>query len=94
MPYKKSETKGDLYLIVQIDFPDHDWLQQNERIAKLQELLPRQTSSIATDIVDEVEYDDTARLSDFGAGEQNADDDGGWEDADEENGAEAQCAQQ
>lgn len=93
MPQKKSEAKGDLYLVIQIDFPENDWLEQNQIATKLQEILPQQADTIHADIVDEVEYDDTATLSAFGI---NSEDQDGWEDDDDDNGntTEAQCTQQ
>ncbi|KAL9612518.1 MAG: hypothetical protein Q9167_002903 [Letrouitia subvulpina] len=93
MPQKKSEAKGNLYLVIQIDFPEPGWLEQNQRAKKLQEILPKQTDTIHTDIVDEVEYDETATLSSFG---MNSEDQDGWEDDNDDDGdaTEAQCTQQ
>ncbi|KAI9851431.1 MAG: hypothetical protein M1830_006900, partial [Pleopsidium flavum] len=67
MPYKKSDTMGDLYLVVQIHFPEDGWLEDSV-IPKLQELLPKPGKPILADTVDEVEYDETASMEDFGAG--------------------------
>ena len=89
MPHKKSDLKGDLYLVVKIRFPDHDWLVKNEAIPKLRELLPKPDEPIETDVVDDVTYDESANLEDFGAGADSQD----WVDDDEEEGGQ-QCAQQ
>jgi len=92
MPIKKSEMKGDLYLVVQIEFPEHSWLEDHKAISKLQELLPKPAKPIQAETVDDVEYDETATLDEFGGGEH----DGGeaWEDDDEEGDTNPQCAQQ
>lgn len=94
MPQKKSDAKGDLYLVIQVDFPENGWLEQNQRATRLLEILPKQADKIHADIVDEVEYDDTATLSAFG---MNSEDQDGWEDDDDhdnEDTTEAQCTQQ
>ena len=91
MPLKKSDAKGDLYLVVKVLFPEQDWLDQYQAIPRLLEILPKPAEPITADIVDEVEYDETASLDDFGGNDQNG---GAWEDEDVEDGAEAQCAQQ
>ena len=90
MPFKKSDLRGDLYLVVRVRFPQDGWFQENDTLAKLQELLPRPASPIKADTVDDVEYDETASIDDFGAGTQSGD---AWEDADEDE-SEPQCAQQ
>ena len=92
MPVKKSEIKGDLYLVVQIEFPEHNWLEDHKVISKLQELLPKPAEHIQTETVDDVEYDETATLDDFGAGEHGGGE--AWEDDEEEEDGNPQCAQQ
>ena len=90
MPYKKSELKGDLYLVVKVQFPEYGWLEDKQVLAKLKELLPTPGTPIQADVVDDVSYDETASLDQFGA---SAEGDEGWVDDDEEEG-EPQCAQQ
>ncbi|KAL8923210.1 MAG: hypothetical protein Q9172_003229 [Xanthocarpia lactea] len=90
MPYKKSELRGDLYLIVNVDFPDSTWLKQDHRIEKLKELLPKPEDTIHAETVDEVEYVENANIDSFGAGNEGDQ----WEDEDEEDGGQPQCAQQ
>ncbi|KAI9858362.1 MAG: hypothetical protein M1830_006337, partial [Pleopsidium flavum] len=94
MPYKKSDTMGDLYLVVQIQFPEDGWLEDSV-IPKLQELLPKPGKPILADTVDEVEYDETASMEDFGAGSGDPRGGGAWvdEDDDDDDGT-PQCAQQ
>lgn len=91
MYHKKSDLKGDLYLVVNVKFPDHSWLAENRVIDKLRELLPKPAKPIQAEVVDEVKYDETASIEDFGAGEESGG--AGWADEDEEDG-QPQCQQQ
>ncbi|KAI4134380.1 MAG: hypothetical protein LQ347_001581 [Umbilicaria vellea] len=92
MPYKKSDLKGDLYLVVQVKFPEDGWLQDDVMATKLRGLLPKPETPILADTVDEVKYDETASLKDFGAGDDSQE--GAWVDDDDEEGSQPQCAQQ
>jgi DnaJ homolog subfamily A member 2 len=87
MPYKKSDAKGDLYLIVDIEFPEDGFLSDPQAAEQLQNLLPGPPPPIQTEEVDEVQYDDEANIEEFGHGEG-----GEWVDEDEE--GQAQCATQ
>ena len=89
MPHKKSDVKGDLYLIVQVRFPTYDWLQRNQAIQRLKEMLPKPDNPVEAENVDDVEYE-AAEIKNFG----NEGESGGeWED-DEEDERGAQCQQQ
>ncbi|KAL8930565.1 MAG: hypothetical protein Q9208_000435 [Pyrenodesmia sp. 3 TL-2023] len=90
MPHKKSELRGDLYLVVNVDFPNGEWLEQDQRKEKLRALLPKPDHPIRTDTVDEVDYEEVANLDGFGSGEQGEQ----WEDEDDEETSQPQCAQQ
>lgn len=90
MPQKKSEVKGDLFLVIKVKFPEYGWLEDRQVLAKLKELLPTPGIHVQADVVDDVTYDETANLDQFGA---SAEGDEGWVDDDDEEG-EAQCAQQ
>ncbi|KAL8656752.1 MAG: hypothetical protein Q9226_002566 [Calogaya cf. arnoldii] len=90
MPYKKSELRGDLYLIINVEFPDAYWLKQDRHIQKLQELLPKPADPIQADTVDDVDYVKIASIDGFGAGNEGDQ----WEDEDEDDGGQPQCAQQ
>ena len=93
MPYKKSDLRGDLYLVVNVEFPDAKWLRQDDRLERLKKLLPKPEEPLTAEITDEVEYDETATLEDFGSGSQGVDDE--WEDDEGgDNATEPQCAQQ
>jgi DnaJ family protein A protein 2 len=87
MLYKKSDAKGDLYLIVDIEFPEDGFLSDPQAAEQLQKLLPGPLPPIQTEEVDEVQYDDEANIEEFGQGEG-----GEWVDEDEE--GQAQCATQ
>ena len=90
MPHKKSESKGDLFLVIKVAFPEYGWLQKKQVLAKLKELLPTPANPIQANVVDDVLYEGNASLDDFGA---SAEGDEGWVDDEEECG-EPQCAQQ
>ncbi|KAI1317625.1 DnaJ domain-containing protein [Xylariaceae sp. FL0255] len=94
MPLKRGETKGDLYLVVKVDFPEDGWLQDDAAYESLQKLLPGPPPEIKADEVDEVEYDDDADIDEMGANSGDPRFGQGWEDEDDEGGAQAQCAQQ
>lgn len=93
MPVKRSDEKGDLYLMVNIQFPEDGQLNDDATISKLQEILPGPEPPIKADVVDEVDFDPEADLDDFGA--DSGDPRGGaeWEDEDDEEGG-PQCATQ
>ena len=97
MPYKKSDLKGDLYLVVDIKFPGDNWVRDEKTATKLQELLPKPMEPITAETIDEVEYDETADLEDFGAGETGNGGDA-WvddeDDDDDDDDGRPQCAQQ
>lgn len=65
MPHKKSDAKGDLYLIVSIEFPENGWLKDEESFNTLEKLLPPPSDEIpkieATE-VDDVEYEEDANI--------------------------------
>jgi len=65
MPHKKSDLKGDLYLVVKVIFPQRAWLAENQAIGKLRELLPGPGNAIQADDVDDVAYDVTASCKSY-----------------------------
>jgi DnaJ homolog subfamily A member 2 len=93
MPIKRSASKGDLFMTVKIKFPEDGWLRDTNVLKGLHSLLPKSDLSIPADVVDEVMYDPTATLEDFGAG--SGDPRGGdeWED-EEDDDNDPQCAYQ
>lgn len=91
MPIKRSDSRGDLYLVVNVKFPDANWKPTPAMLEKVKELLPKPDRPIASDTVDEVDYDPKAKLEDFGAHDGH----GGsaWMDEDDDEEP-AQCAAQ
>lgn len=89
MPYKRSDAKGDLYLIVDIQFPE-DGFFTAESAEALRKLLPPPEAPIKTDVVDEAQWED-ADPEEFGKGDPR----GGGQWVDEEEGGEGpQCQTQ
>ena len=93
MPIKKSEARGNLFLRINVDFPEDDFLQDQTITTRLSELLPKPGPPIQADTIDEVEYETNANMDDFGGTDAQGQD--AWEDEDDEDAAgQAQCAQQ
>ena len=90
MPMKRTDARGDLYLVVDVKFPDSNWNPTPAMIEKLKEILPKPEAPIVASPVDEVTYDPKGSIDDFGA--QDGDGGSGWED--EEDDEPAQCAAQ
>ncbi|KAL4923487.1 putative DnaJ domain protein (Mas5) [Aspergillus undulatus] len=90
MPIKRSDSRGDLYLIVNVKFPDETWKPSPAVLEKLKEILPKPDARIEAEPVDEVEYDRKADIEDFGSKDPAGGD--AWEDDEEEGGA--QCTTQ
>lgn len=94
MSIKRSDARGDLYLVVNVKFPDEKWKPSPAVLEKLKEMLPKPDPPIQADTVDEVDYDPKGNLDDFGAGDAGP---GGmgWEDEDDDDDIpHAQCATQ
>lgn len=95
MPMKRSDAKGDLYLVVSIEFPEDGWLKNDAALQKVKDALPPPEKDDQTyEDVEEVEIEWDADMEDFGAGSGDPRAGAGeWEDDDEE--AEGpQCATQ
>lgn len=90
MPFKRSDGKGDLYLKVQILFPEDGWLQNEKTTSKLKKILPNSPPKITAETIDEIEHDQHADLEDFGSTGDPDD----WEDEDDGSGHATQCPQQ
>jgi DnaJ homolog subfamily A member 2 len=88
MPMKRSDAKGDLYLIVEVEFPEDGFFNDQATIETVKKLLPGPLPAIDAEVVDAREYEE-ADIDDIG-GEDGR---GAWEDDDE--GAQgAQCQTQ
>ncbi|KAJ4305758.1 DnaJ-like protein xdj1 [Kalmusia sp. IMI 367209] len=94
MPMKRSDAKGDLYLEVDIVFPEDGWLKDDAAIQKIRDVLPKsEIEETKPEDVDEVEFEWDADPEEFGAGSGDPRAGGGeWEDEEEEGGP--QCATQ
>ena len=90
MPYKKSDAKGDLFLHVDISFPE-DGFFTPETSEALKKLLPHPEPPIKTDMVDDAQWED-ADPEEFGRGDPRGG--GQWVDEEEEGGDGPQCATQ
>lgn len=93
MPFKRTEAKGDLYLIVKIKFPTEGWMQDDSKLKQLRELLPGPDPPIEAETVDEVTYEEEENLDSFGSGDPRGGSEWVDEDDEDEVGG-AQCAQQ
>lgn len=95
MPVKKSDAKGDLYLTVNVKFPEDGWLDSQAAVDKVRAVLPKpEEHESAPEIVDEVPFEEVESLEGFGAGSDDPRAGAEWEDEDGAEGAQAQCAQQ
>ncbi|EXJ62801.1 hypothetical protein A1O7_03241 [Cladophialophora yegresii CBS 114405] len=90
MPMKKSDAKGDLYLVVEIAFPEDGYfLDKPGALEQLQKLLPPPEPPIEdVDEADEVQFE-LADIDEIGGEEAQ----GAWED-DEDGPQQAQCQTQ
>lgn len=93
--HKNSGHKGNLYVILEIDMPDEDWLRSVDRAA-LERLLPPKKLEMdpRPETIDEVPYEETD-MADFGEGDERD-----WVDEEEEDeedgawGAQPECSHQ
>ena len=90
MPFKKSDAKGDLYLVVEIGFPEDGYfLDKPEVLEQLRKSLPGPEPPIEdVEESDEVRFE-RADIEDVGGEEAQ----GAWED-DEDGPQQAQCQTQ
>lgn len=91
MPVKRSDAKGDLYLHIEVVFPEDGWMAGESLVA----LLPNAgIEPIQGQEVDEVEYEDKdVDFEDFGAGSDDPRAGAEWEDEDA-GAADPGCQQQ
>ncbi|KAI9683141.1 MAG: hypothetical protein M1829_005932 [Trizodia sp. TS-e1964] len=95
MPRGKSDIKGDLYLVVEVQFPEDGWTTNSSDFEQLANILPSPSTPIRADTVDEVEYEESS-IEDFGGTSGDPRGGSAWldEEDDEESGNGPQCAQQ
>ncbi|KAL5615038.1 hypothetical protein BROUX41_005103 [Berkeleyomyces rouxiae] len=95
MPPKRGDTHGDLYLKVNIAFPNDNWIKDDASFKTLMGLLPPPEAPIKADEIDEVEYEEGIEMEEMGATSSDPRYHDGWEDDDEHEGAGgAQCQTQ
>jgi len=87
MPLKKTDVKGDLYLVIEIIFPEDGFFTDPATIDGLQKLLPPPPEPIEADETDEVAFE-IADIDDIGGDEAPNQ----WED--EDGPQQAQCQTQ
>lgn len=90
MPIRRNDSHGDLYLTVNVKFPDEKWKPSAAALERFKEMLPKPDPPIKADTVDDVDYEPKASMDDFGAGDPHG---GSWVDEDEDEGG-AQCTTQ
>ncbi|PFH63280.1 hypothetical protein XA68_14932 [Ophiocordyceps unilateralis] len=94
MPLKRGDNRGDLYLIVNIDFPQDDWLKDEAAYESLKKLLPPPNAPIGAEEVDEVEYEEGADMDQMGENSGDPRFSNEWEDEDGEEEVPTQCQTQ
>ena len=96
MPMKRSDAKGDLYLVIEIDFPEDGWLKNDAALQKVRDALPEPEADEEEkpEEIEDVEVEWDVDMEDFGAGSGDPRAGGGWEDEDEDGEAGPQCATQ
>jgi DnaJ family protein A protein 2 len=62
MPLKKSDLKGNLFLVVKIEFPEDGWVEDETTFTNLQKILPPPEPPIEATEIDEVEFDSDADI--------------------------------
>ncbi|KAJ5165991.1 hypothetical protein N7492_006287 [Penicillium capsulatum] len=92
MPNKRFGDHGDLYLTVNLKFPDETWKPSAATLNSLREMLPKPDGPIDAATVDHVTFDAKADIEQFGA--QDANGGSAWMDDDDEDDEPASCAAQ
>ncbi|UKZ79139.1 hypothetical protein TrVFT333_006889 [Trichoderma virens FT-333] len=93
MPMKRGDARGDLYLLVKVEFPEDDWLKDDSAYDALAKMLPPPLPAVEAEEIDEVEYEDGADIEEMGADQGDPRFGNEWEDDDEGEG-QTQCATQ
>ncbi|ESK92330.1 dnaj-like protein subfamily a member 2-like protein [Moniliophthora roreri MCA 2997] len=76
--YKRPDQKGDLFVILEIEMPDKEWLSKVDRKALEQVLPPKKTDvEPQPEIVDDADFEESD-IMEFGEGDEDD-----WEDEDE-----------
>ncbi|EGX87840.1 DnaJ domain protein (Mas5), putative [Cordyceps militaris CM01] len=93
MPFKRGDARGDLYLLVAVEFPKDDFLQDVASYDSLLKMLPPPLTGPKTDEVDDVEYEDDADIETMGENSEDPRARGEWQEDGAEDG-QPQCQAQ
>lgn len=92
MPIKRTDARGNLFLMVDIKFPDpkeDSWSVSPAVVEQLRGILPKSTiEPIEAEVVEPVNFDPSGNEEEYGANDHDEQ----WEDEEEEEGA--QCVPQ
>ncbi|KOS21240.1 DnaJ protein -like protein xdj1 [Escovopsis weberi] len=95
MPLKRGEAKGDLFLLVKVEFPEDGWLGDDAAYDSLAKILPAPPlPNVEPEEVDEVEYEDNADIEEMGESSDDPRFQNEWEDDDDAEGGQTQCQPQ
>ncbi|PNS19223.1 hypothetical protein CAC42_2400 [Sphaceloma murrayae] len=95
MPVKRSDDRGDLYLVIRVKFPEDGWLLDEAALNKVKDVLPEDKSkAIDAETEDEITFEKVDNMDGFGAGSDDPRAGAEWEDDDDEGPGETQCQQQ
>ena len=93
MPIKKTGLTGDLYLTVNVEFPDDGWVPEQSIISNFVKAQPPTRKPILADTIDELEYDEKADINQIKVSDSRINEDDEDDEAADMDGA-PQCAQQ
>ncbi|MCJ1396839.1 hypothetical protein MMC11_000029 [Xylographa trunciseda] len=93
MPIKRTGLTGDLYLTVNVVFPDDGWSPDQNMITSFVKAQPPSQEPIVADTVEDVEYDDKADIHQIKISDSRINEDDEDDEAADLDGA-PQCAQQ
>ncbi|KDQ57245.1 hypothetical protein JAAARDRAFT_35864 [Jaapia argillacea MUCL 33604] len=92
--YKRPDQKGDLYVVLEVEMPDDQWLKTIDRKA-LEKILPPKKSDVEPRpaVVDDAQYEE-CDIADFGDGDDEWEDDEEDDEFGDEMGGEPDCRPQ
>ncbi|KAK8164808.1 putative DnaJ domain protein [Phyllosticta citrichinensis] len=94
MPIKRTDDRGDLFLTVNIEFPEDGWIRDETVVQGIRNVLPGPKPEIQANDVEEVDVEFDADIEDFGANSDDPRGEGAWEDDDDEMPEGVQCQTQ
>lgn len=94
MPIKRTDDRGDLFLTVNIEFPEDGWIRDETVVQSIRNVLPGPKPEIKANDVEEVDVEFDADIEEFEANLDNPRDEGAWEDDDDEMPEGIQCQPQ